>query len=389
MALDSNESYSDCSYEIDEVTDGRFFIVLGMGTSICLFGVIANLLILITLGYEPSRSANKFFLSALAVFDILVLLSYMSLHSVEVLYSYLHDFHLYYFWTAEIRFVFPLSRCSQTSGIYMTVLVAFERFLAIVYPRCARATFTWGKAAFYTGILVLLCFFASVSRFWEVSVETNANCTGIASVEVLPSKLQQNPNYRMFYSVWFTSILNIFLPFVVLLILAVTIILEYRKTFGEGQQSQLAAGDFETFQRRERLRDTTKVLIVLVLMYLITNALGLVIGVIEAIDDTILRKHQQAYRLAVDLINVLAIFNCSVRFLNYYIFNRSFRSCLKELLGFGREVRFEELWRKHLAEFIESQSRIVARMPASTVISRDGIVTLAKEKSLELDFDSI
>ncbi len=379
---------ANCTYELDEVTTGRLISVLGLGTLICLFGVISNLLILITLAFEPTRSANKLFLSALAVFDILVLVTYMSLHSVEALYSYLDDSYLHSFWASEIRIVFPLSRCSQTCGIYLTVLVAFERFLAIVYPRCAQKSFTWAKAYLYIAIVVLLCFCATVSRFWEITVVANPNCTGIASAEVLPSELLKNADYRMIYSVWFTSILNVFLPFAVLLVLAVTIIQEYRKTFGKTQHQPVAVRDFQTFQRRERLRDTTKVLIVLVLMYLTTNALGLVIGVIEAIDDSILKQQQQAYRLGVDLINVLAIFNCSVRFVNYYVFNRSFRSCLKELLGLGREVRFEYLWRQHMAEFIANQSRFVAGLPANTVVTNGGRVAISNGKTVELDLSS-
>lgn len=93
----------------------------------------------------------------------------------------------------------------------------------------------------------------------------------------------------------------------------------------------------ETQQLKEKSREATIVLVIIVCIFLICNFWGFVIAVAERVvgQETLIVEHTKFYAFSRETINFLAIVNSSINFVIYCIFGKDFREQLCVVYGCG------------------------------------------------------
>ncbi|VDM63311.1 unnamed protein product [Angiostrongylus costaricensis] len=277
----------------------KFFLISVVGSLIGLFGLFGNASTALILTRPSMRNPNNLFLTALAVFDSCLLITAFFIYAMEYIIEYTQAFNLYVAWLTYLRFAFALSHISQTGSVYITVSVTIERYLAVTMnPLCPDG------------------------KDWQ-------------SYILLPSMMAANPLYQQVYALWLTNIVMVFLPFLTLLVLNAYIAYTIRKSLEKLDDHHDRVPDRS--QLKEKSRQATLVLVMIVCIFLICNFWGFVLTLLERIVDheTLMIKHHAFYTFSREAINFLAIINSSINFVIYIIFGKDFRRELVVVYGCG------------------------------------------------------
>ncbi|VDO70652.1 unnamed protein product [Heligmosomoides polygyrus] len=323
----------------------KFFLISVIGSLIGLFGLFGNASTALILTRPSMRNPNNLFLTALAVFDSCLLITAFFIYAMEYIIEYTMAFDLYVAWLTYLRFAFALSHISQTGSVYITVSVTIERYLAVCHPR----------------------------RRFQVTV--NPLCPdgkNWQSYILLPSVMAANPLYQQVYALWLTNIVMVFLPFLTLLVLNAYIAYTIRKSlekFDNHQQKSISAAlsnsanilDIRIYlckrlfrrvslkctclllrlpdrsELKEKSREATLVLVIIVCIFLICNFWGFVLTLLERIVDheVLMVENHTFYTFSREAINFLAIINSSINFVIYIVFGKEFRKELVVVYGCG------------------------------------------------------
>ncbi|KAL1236785.1 G-protein coupled receptor [Trichinella spiralis] len=169
------------------------------------------------------------------------------LYSVEYVYEYFENVLLYKMWYSYVKYCYPLSNAAQTGSIYITVSVTFERYLAVVHPnrrklKCQQSTTTPVIVA-----VVVFSIIFNFSKFFEIDIVERAECPNFSRLALVSTPLLSDEIYRYVYTLWLSQLVQAHLN-----------------------------------EMKERSRDATVILIVVVLNFLICNSWGLVMTLMEA-----------------------------------------------------------------------------------------------------------
>ena len=149
---------------------GLSFILGGVVKSIfCLFGLVGNTISIILLLSTKLRNSFNKLLAILAVFDLIYLVTMMvdSLRDLGLQTS---------FQTLMFpHFLFPLNSIALMCSIYMTLIVALERYMAVYNPldynrRQQDSTAQRYHLINYVGPLIIMALLFNLSKFFESEV---------------------------------------------------------------------------------------------------------------------------------------------------------------------------------------------------------------------------
>lgn len=144
-------------------------LVYGIVTTIiCLTGIFLNCLSIISFILTVKKSKTIYLLIGLELTDSLLLFSIMNLFSINHLMYYTNysEKNFLYFST---RFILPLYNLSHLMSIWQTVLITFERYLAVCHPMNSK------QLSLKFSICLQICIFMialclSIVRIWEFEI---------------------------------------------------------------------------------------------------------------------------------------------------------------------------------------------------------------------------
>ena len=114
---------------------------------ICVFGVVGNVLEIIVLGADNKDRSTSVFLQSLAVLDSLLLafaFLLQSLNTVANEYDVLPHYEAAYHTVFLV--CYPCTYIVRTAGIYTTVSLTFDRYMAVSRPFSANRLCTKSRA---------------------------------------------------------------------------------------------------------------------------------------------------------------------------------------------------------------------------------------------------
>ncbi|XGW07259.1 hypothetical protein V3C99_010447 [Haemonchus contortus] len=380
---DASNSSADCGLEPHDYLEVKFFLISVAGSLIGLFGLFGNASTALILTRPAMRNPNNLFLTALAVFDSCLLITAFFIYAMEYIIEYTRAFDLYVAWLTYLRFAFALSHISQTGSVYITVSVTIERYLAVCHPRRSKQMCNPGGAAWtILGVTTFAVLF-NATKFFELEVTVNPACPegkDWQSYILLPSVMAANPIYQQVYALWLTNIVMVFLPFLTLLILNAYIAYTIRRSLKKFDNHQQKLPDRS--ELKEKSREATLVLVIIVCIFLICNFWGFVLTLLERIVDheTLMVKYHAFYTFSREAINFLAIINSSINFVIYIVFGREFRKELVIVYGCGmRSITMRlpvqdkfNIWRtwgkraREVRQSIRGKNNLSARMSSTT-----------------------
>ena len=327
-------------------------------------GIFFNFLtILVLLGGELAGSFFNWLLVALAIFDSFLLLN----GNLEAFRNYLGttQFHNYVF----VAFLYPFRSIFMCSSIYITVMLALERYNALVKPisqhnrRDAQSrkktlkeymNLHWVRLSKYIGPIIVLSALFFIPKWLELKIENRELCAGKNNqncsyeYEIIVTRLRSN-NY---YNLWYINIANLVvtaaIPFVSLAYLNLNIYFKFKQYNKRQSLSKPATSSISIDQTQKKVRkrekdmvQQTMILFSIVVLFVLFHTLRIVLNLEEF---STLEKRKRAKEngcewlqywtiIAAAISHLLLQINSSINFVIYCYFNKSFRYELSSWLN--------------------------------------------------------
>ncbi len=338
-----NNSDAECHYEHAEALEIRFPLIVIFTSTICIIGLIGNVISVHVLVRSTMRCTNSFFLVFLSLCDIGVLTSFSLLYIVEVAYDYTENLHVHIVWFKYVREMYLVSNVLQGVSMYCTLAATVERWIVLSRDSLSQGSCTKRGFILWTGLIITLVVGAQMPRYFELKVVKIDNCDSFGMYALEPSDLSLNQLYVYVYSVWVTGVLFCFVPFLLLLILNCGMF--YKLNATETKYSTMLATSpltrrIEDRIKRRKTREATVVISVVVSIFLICNLPSIILTIAEQTSGEFLYEHRRVYSFCRDTVNILAVVNASANFFIYYAFGRSFRKEIFRSLRSVKKLKF-------------------------------------------------
>lgn len=325
---------------------------------VCIFGIFANTLNIIVLTRKEMRSPTNSILTGLAIADLLVMLDYIpfTLH-LNILNKSKRD-KFDYNWTLFVLFHSNFSQVCHTISIYLTVVLAIWRYIAVVCPQhnrqwCTMRTTTVTILLGYIlcPILCLPIYVTStlksrivlLNQFDNNAVNLSLHPDG-NSDDSKPAGLYNDTNsynatlyfidlvdYDLTSDIklsvinfWIYSVVIKIIPCIALTVLSLRLIFALIET--KKRREKLLTNKSKlnkTLEKEKRTDRTTKMLLAVLLLFLITEFPQGILGLLTIM----LGKgfFTSCYIKLGALMDILALINSAINFLLYCIMSRQFR----------------------------------------------------------------
>jgi len=192
---------------------------------ICTFGIVGILLTLIVLSRKSMRTSTNCYLMALSVADLafLVLLASLFVPSAA---QQSHVFHIYAVYAAV------MTNVTLMASIWLTVVLAIERYVAICRPFLAARVCTIRAAVVAIGVVFALALASRLPNFWEHRItwyrDPKANNRSVAYAVM--TELAFDDVYVRLYPWLVDAALASIVPFMALLVLNMSLVREVRRS---------------------------------------------------------------------------------------------------------------------------------------------------------------
>ncbi|XP_026683912.1 sex peptide receptor-like [Diaphorina citri] len=333
---------------------------------VCIFGIVANTLNIIVLTRKEMRSPTNSILTGLAIADLLVMLDYIpfTLHLNIMNKSKRDKFN--YNWTMFVLFHSNFSQVCHTISIYLTVVLAIWRYIAVVYPQHNRqwCTMKTTTVTILVGYIVcpLLCLPIYVtSKLKSRIVLLNQLDNNAVNYSVHPGGNQSDHNVTLYdetnsynatlyfidlvdynltneiklsvINFWIYSVVIKIIPCIALTVLSLRLIFALIET--KKRREKLLTNKSKlnkTLEKEKRTDRTTKMLLAVLLLFLITEFPQGILGLLTIM----LGKgfFTSCYIKLGALMDILALINSAINFILYCIMSRQFRVTFQAGKGF-------------------------------------------------------
>lgn len=322
--MNSTNGTEECKYLPMKYVDVKFWIFAVLGTITCLFGTIGDCILLHVLLKPILKGTYLIYYAALTFIDIGILITIFLVWIIHIVHDYFNLLWLYLFWLSCLPYFYPLSRLLTLSATYLIVACTIERYLEVFQLRYNKPVVLMNQSRRYAVIMgvLIFCILFRFPSIWEIQVIQQPNCTDWDWTEYTldQTDLAKNPAYQRI-SFWMTSIVQVFVPFFILLVLNTLITLTWTKVdHGKSHSS----------------RSARKMMIAIISSYLLCNLLNLGITVCEVVDKQFLLDHDDFYMFAADVVFFLTAINSSIRLPIYFKCNHKIRYELKLLFRGAR-----------------------------------------------------
>ena len=327
MTLDANSSWnmSDgmVDYQLERICELYSFIIytVFVGTLVVV-GVIGNSFAFVVFWKESIKSSALFLFQCLSLIDSALLLTVFPMYSMHSFVGYtgwlqgykaIHPYVLVY--------LLPLALTAQTATIWVTVLVAVTRYIAICLPFRASRWCTVSKAKKQLAFVLLFAVLFNIPRFIELRVEyvTHDNGTTYTATAAYSGLLSHKLYYIVYDNILY-FIINLVLPVFILMLLNIRMIkalMAFRRTRVEMQ----SVG-------QQQDNNITFVLIIVVTVVIICQVPALINRVMWNVAPDEARRCGGFQFYLRHITNMLVIFNSAINFVIYVLFNKRFRLVL-------------------------------------------------------------
>ena len=316
-----NSSFESCVDWLDTFHT-RYVTVHGWASIlVCVFGSIANGLNIAVLTRKEMCSPTNAILTGLAVADLLVMLEYIpyAVHS----YLYLRPSRdtFTYGWTVFVLFHALFAQVFHTISIWLTVTLAIWRYIAVAHPQKNREWCSFRRSIVAIVSAYLFCPVICVPLYVTTSIKESSQLIGndgmvvnasLYNVTDLPEGVTNGTIFLVSLSknakklnFWMYSVVIKLIPCVALTVLSLRLILalveakKRRKKLSEATmvKSEEVSAEFCSGKKRKkkstRLMDkerqtdrTTKMLLAILLLFLLTEFPQGVLGLLSVILGT-------------------------------------------------------------------------------------------------------
>ncbi|ODM90233.1 FMRFamide receptor [Orchesella cincta] len=324
----------DISWEVSFRDSSRFWVQYVLFPIVVIIGVMGNAVTIYILTRKPMRSSTNVYLTALAVSDLLYLLFSFSM-------SWRHfpivNTIWFYWWYSPIGLW--ITDASSSTSVWLTVSFTVERYIAVCHPMRREIYCTEQRALFVSVAVYMICFALTASTPFEWNAAIAANQTGALNETIYTLEITDFGNsftYRVFYH-WFTTIVFVIVPLVVLGILNFFLIRAVRKSLLARMYMMNEAISSVLRLQAHRLENRiTLILIAVVICFLICQLPTAAVLIYTSFHIPDRSSPEESILLGLgNIFNLLVAINAASNFVLYNFCNK-YRKRFCALFGFRR-----------------------------------------------------
>uniref|UniRef100_A0A914VWE2 G-protein coupled receptors family 1 profile domain-containing protein n=1 Tax=Plectus sambesii TaxID=2011161 RepID=A0A914VWE2_9BILA len=341
MAENDSALAENCTYDPQPYQSVKIIMVGLCGTTIAAVSMLENLLIFYMFCTRRQLRSSHLYLAVLSVFDIFISLCYIFLMSMAIYADWALNIFFYQLWHRYLCSSFAFSHVTMTASTYLIIAATLERYCAsFVHFRCLLQKMRANQQT-VIAIAIGLAIFFKGTIYFEVEVRIDPNCTEpFAALHAGITPLAKNPIYSIVWRFWIRNIMTIFLPFILLAYCNAAIVLKMKEQTKKRTVKALALSPFlercqmqDTKSIRRGVRSATRMMIMVVSCYLLSNILSVIITAWEHIDiETLFFKFGAFFTLGSDVASLLTVVASALRLPIYAVNNPQIRHELGVIL---------------------------------------------------------
>ena len=324
----SDTPEATCNYALFQFT--LYVCVMGV---VCLVGFCGNIVSFFVLRKDGSSPVAAFQLQALAVADNFLLFFWTNHFVVGYLLRYLGvgwTESPHWLWYYRV-YAYPMMYVGQSETIWLTVLIAVNRYIVVWMPLKARLICTARTIRMQVLAVTVFSILYNGPRFFELAVESatisDVNVTSNLTVNVKPNniyrytELGNNALYRHIYGDIMYQIVTFALPLALLAFFNTSVMFAFYKAF---KRRQSLTGTAVT-RHETNENNLTLLMIAVVLIFMVCQAPARVVQHVwnYQTDPCSPENYTQHFSSTLEAIN------SSVNFVVYFTFRRRFRRILQ------------------------------------------------------------
>ncbi|KAK7105544.1 G-protein coupled receptor dmsr-1-like [Littorina saxatilis] len=304
-----------------------------LSVTVCIFGIVSNVLSIIVLTRKHMRSPTNFILTALAIADILV----MSTYPIMAIYFYIitspgcmtaqHSRG----WINFILFHLLFIVTCHNMAMWLTVTLAIFRYIFVCQHAIAARMCCLARAKLAVAVVVVAAIVSCLPLYFVYSVQDNGSGLNrnVSCYSIVASQLaQDNPTYTQFVR-WLFGVVFKILPCVLMAFFSTLLIIamqqvKKRRARLFNKVTRIVDPDHKSNEHNR----TTMMLLAVVICFIVTEIPQGILVLIWAVDEGFFND---VYIHLGDLMDMLVLVNSAVNFILYCIMSQHFRSTFKSL----------------------------------------------------------
>ncbi|KAJ9588517.1 hypothetical protein L9F63_018114, partial [Diploptera punctata] len=296
---------------------------------VCFFGTVANALNVAVLTRKDMACApiNKI-LTALAIADMLVMVEYIPYAS----YQYLvlpNEVNMPYRWAVFVLFHSHFTQVLHTISICLTLVLAIWRYIAIRFPERSYMLCTDRRCNMAIAIGYILPLIVCIPTYILFKIQATLVLEHGEVIVLYHIGMEDDELYDVIF--WIYSIIIKLLPCVILTVISCWLIkalyrANRRKQALKGYNNcnnPLAQEKRQTTKSEKRTDRTTKMLVAVLLLFLITEFPQGILGLLSGLLGKCFFR--TCYYLFGEVMDILALLNGAINFILYCSMSRQFR----------------------------------------------------------------
>ncbi|KAI0221975.1 FMRFamide receptor [Lamellibrachia satsuma] len=299
-----------------------YTVIIGM---LVVVGVTGNSFAFVVFWKDDIKTSTSFLFQGLSLIDSTLLLTAIPLYSIQSFVDYTGWLQGYGAIEAYIFvYVLPLSRTAHAASIWVTVLIAVNRYIAVCIPYKASRLCTVLKAKKQLAVVLLLAVLYNIPAFTKYRVAYTADNGTTYPTVARNWKFASEKLYGTFSILFFISHLIFLLALPILILAVLTIrLIKALKAFRRKRMEIQSL-------RQQQDNSVTLVLIIVVIVFIICQVPALVNHVILVMAPIEAISCGHFFSYLEHIANMLIILNSAVNFVIYALFNKRFRYVLTQ-----------------------------------------------------------
>lgn len=314
----NDECVPNCEIDYGEDFDKTMHIVLPI---ICLVGIVGIILTVIVLSRKHMSTSTNCYLTSLAITDLCFLL-FLGIKFVEISLS--REGH--YIYVVISNYIHIFLDMFLLASVWLTVMLAIERYIAICHPLRAMSICTVQRARFIIlGIFVfsLACRLPNFFRYRVISFKDE--CLQKEVVFFEHTAMGKDETFRRLYAWIVNCFICAVLPFSALLFLNGCLIREIHRSTNYLRYHLAIDSNVQTIITGEEVK-ITMMLISVIIVFFVCQAPYVILAAIKAI---LLDQIFEHFKLLTDVTNLLLVLRSSFNFVLYCWFSEKFWNTFK------------------------------------------------------------
>lgn len=308
------------------------FAISSIGAGIlCALGLLGNGISFAILSQDRTTSpVATYLLQSLSMADSVFLVVWFLQFSLDSFFRFFGIDRVFSVAYAYSRaYTYPLAFVAQTVTVWLTVLIAASRYVAVCLPYKASSYCTVAVTRRATLAVAIFSVVYNLPRFFENEIAETIR-RNVTRYQLQRSPVGLSPVYQAIYFDALYYVFSFVLPLILLSVFNFRLIVAYRAVQRRRSAMKLRRPSSSRRAVDSHEHNITLVMIVVILVFMLCNAPA---RVVQIVLQYAVQPCPSVAHFVVLLANVLEVFGSSSNFLVYCGFRKQFRRTMRRRLS--------------------------------------------------------